>query len=150
VWNLPLRRPLNSDLVEARIREINDALQTIQALTVKDFSRLGLAEKLALRYLAIQLVEAAASICLHILDARFNERAEGLPDCFTRLGEKGILPRELGEKLGAAARLRNLLVHRYWTIDDSRLYADLKSGLSDFEEFIKEVRRILEEDPDDK
>jgi uncharacterized protein YutE (UPF0331/DUF86 family) len=35
--------------------------------------------------------------------------------------EKGIIPYEYAEKLAALASLRNMLVHRYWRVDDARL-----------------------------
>jgi uncharacterized protein YutE (UPF0331/DUF86 family) len=45
--------------------------------------------------------------------------------------------------LASAARLRNLLVHRYWVISDERVYESVKSGLKGFEEFITCVRVFL-------
>ncbi|MEM2127271.1 MAG: HepT-like ribonuclease domain-containing protein [Candidatus Bathyarchaeia archaeon] len=45
-------------------------------------------------------------------------------------------------RLASAARLRNLLVHRYWTIMDERVYESVKKGLKDFEEFISQIRRF--------
>ena len=75
--------------------------------------KLSIYEKISLRYLIIQLVEAAAAICIHILANVFSEKAIGYPDCFSRLGLKGVIPEELARRLVLAARLRNLLIHRY-------------------------------------
>jgi uncharacterized protein YutE (UPF0331/DUF86 family)/predicted nucleotidyltransferase len=97
-------------------------------------------EKLSIRYLTIQLVEAASSFCMHILLNSFNERAEGHSDCFTRLGDKDVISRELAERLSSAARLRNLLVHRYWAIVDEKVYRSVREGLIDF---ISYVRKFL-------
>jgi uncharacterized protein YutE (UPF0331/DUF86 family) len=135
--------PIN-EAVEARIREINDALQLLRDLVAKDFEELTVYERLSLRYLIIQLVEAAASICMRVLLRVYNETVEGFPECFTRLGSKGVLPEALASKLASAARLRNLLVHRYWTIADEKVYESVKKGLKDFEDFITHVRRFLE------
>jgi uncharacterized protein YutE (UPF0331/DUF86 family) len=135
--------PIN-EAVEARIREINDALQLLRDLVAKDFEELTVYERLSLRYLIIQLVEAAASICMRVLLRVYNETVEGFPECFTRLGSKGVLPGALASKLASAARLRNLLVHRYWTIADEKVYESVKKGLKDFEDFITHVRRFLE------
>ncbi|RLE93255.1 MAG: hypothetical protein DRN04_07630 [Thermoprotei archaeon] len=74
------------------IREINDAAQIIREITNKDFGKLSIYEKISLRYLIIQLVEAAAAICIHILANIFSEKAIGYPDCFSRLGLKGVIP----------------------------------------------------------
>lgn len=135
---------VDRDLVEARVREIHDAVRLLEELTARGFEELTLHEKLSMRYLVIQLVEAAASICVHLLAEGFDERAESYPGCFARLGELGIVPRDLAARLAAAARLRNLLVHRYWAIDDRRVYESVREGLRDFEEFAKLVRRVLE------
>jgi len=132
---------VDRDLVEARVREIHDAVRLLEELTARGFEELTLHEKLSMRYLVIQLVEAA--ICVHLLAEGFDERAESYPGCFARLGELGIVPRDLAARLAAAARLRNL-VHRYWAIDDRRVYESVREGLRGFEEFAKLVRRVLE------
>jgi uncharacterized protein YutE (UPF0331/DUF86 family) len=129
--------------INARIREINDALQTLRDILAKRFEELTLYERLSLRYLVIQLVEASASICVRILSSFYNEVAEGFPQCFARLGAKGVLPEDLASRLASAARLRNLLVHRYWAISDERVYESVKNGLRDFEEFVARVRAFL-------
>ncbi|MEM2893433.1 MAG: HepT-like ribonuclease domain-containing protein [Candidatus Bathyarchaeia archaeon] len=51
-------------------------------------------------------------------------------------------PESLTSRLASAARLRKLLVHRYWTIMDERVYESVKKGLKDFEEFISQIRRF--------
>jgi len=129
--------------INARIREINDALQILRDILAKRFEELTLYERLSLRYLVIQLVEASASICVRILSSFYNEVAEGFPQCFARLGAKGVLPEDLASRLASAARLRNLLVHRYWAISDERVYESVKNGLRDFEEFVARVRAFL-------
>ncbi|MCD6443554.1 DUF86 domain-containing protein [Candidatus Bathyarchaeota archaeon] len=35
--------------------------------------------------------------------------------------------------------LRNLLVHRYWTIDDGKVYENIKSDFKCVEELLKKV-----------
>ncbi len=134
---------MNEELIEARVREINDAVQMLRDLVARDFGELTIYEKLSIRYLVIQLVEAASSICMHLLISIFNEKAEGFPDCFTRLGARSVIPSSLAQRLSSAARLRNLLVHRYWTIVDEKVYESVKRGLDDFECFISEVRAFL-------
>jgi uncharacterized protein YutE (UPF0331/DUF86 family) len=78
---------VNEGFIEARVRDINDTIQTLKGLTARGFNELTIYEKLSIRYLTIQLVEAESSICMHILLNSFNEWAEGYSDCFTRLGD---------------------------------------------------------------
>ena len=139
---------VNMDFIEARIEEINDVIQMLRKLAGKEFDELNIYERLSIKYLIIQLVEASASICLHILVNVFGERADGFPECFARLGVNEVIPKELAEKLSAAARLKNLLVHRYWTIDDKKVYESIKVGLMDFERYTSHLRHFLAADPD--
>ncbi len=60
---------------------------------------------------------------------------------FKVLGEKGVLPEELADRLGAAARQRNLLVHLYMEIDDRAVFASLQ-WLDDFRQFAAAVQRL--------
>jgi uncharacterized protein YutE (UPF0331/DUF86 family) len=136
---------LNLDAVEARFREINDALIDLRRLLWKNFEELSVHERMSMRYLVIQLVEAAASISVHLLSRLFDERAEGYAECFRRLGDRKVIGKGLAERLASAARLRNLLVHRYWEIDDRRVYSSIKEGVEDFEVFKKEVRSLVGE-----
>lgn len=136
--------PVNEEYIESRIREINDAIEMLKKIVSKNFPELTEHEKLATRYLIIQLVEAASSICLHILLNMYNEKPEGFPECFTRLAGKGLISKDLAAKLSSAARLRNLIVHRYWIIKDEIVYENVKGGLKDFEDFTLSVRSLLE------
>lgn len=40
--------------------------------------------------------------------------------------------------------MRNLLVDRYWALDDEKIYLSVKEGLEDFRNFAKLARRLLE------
>ena len=55
------------DLIEARIRELNDAMDVLRELATRDFKSLSIYEILSMRYLVIQLVQAAAAICIYIM-----------------------------------------------------------------------------------
>lgn len=142
---MPFKEAFDREAVEARIRDINDALGILKGILSKRFEDLTLYDKLSIRYLVIQLVEASASICVRILLNAYAETPEGFPQCFARLGSKGVLPEDLASRLASAARLRNLLVHRYWAISDEKVYESIKNGLRDFEDFITRVRRFLAE-----
>ncbi len=141
-----MSRYLNVDLIEDRIRDINDSLFALSPIIESDFHDLGTTEHMALRYLIIQLVEAAATICTNMMIVFFNEKPAGFPSCFSRLAQKGMLSTSLGNKFASASRLRNILVHRYWVIDDEKIYELLKSGRQDFLDFIKEIRKILDKE----
>jgi len=39
--------------------------------------------------------------------------------------------------------LRNILVHRYWNIDDARVYVETKANVSDLTTFIDEIEALV-------
>jgi len=89
----------------------------------------------ALRYAVIEAVEAAVQIGL-ILLRETGARPASYGEVFHAWRE-GNHP--AGSRRGHAEvrGLRNLLVHRYWEVDDARLYRELK------EEGLKTLRRFL-------
>lgn len=99
---------------------------------------------LALKHLLLQAIEDASSICAHIL-ARVGGRApSGYAGCFQELGRLGILPPELTERLMSMARFRNLLVHRYWEVDDRRVLSFARRDISDLEGFLRAIGEFLQ------
>ncbi len=90
----------------------------------------------ALRYAVIEAAEPAVQIGL-ILLRETRARPASYSEVFQMLGERGIIPRDLSAAMRRFAGLRNLLVHRYWEVDDARLYRELK------EESLKTLRRFL-------
>ncbi|NHV98870.1 MAG: DUF86 domain-containing protein [Thaumarchaeota archaeon] len=52
---------------------------------------------------------------------------------------------ETARGMAALARLRNLIVHRYWLVNDSRIYREAKaSGMRLISKFVEEVREYVE------
>ena len=92
----------------------------------------------ALRYAVIEAVEAAVQIGL-ILLRETGARPASFGEVFQILGERGIIPRDLAAAMRRFAGLRNLLVHRYWEVDDA-MYRELKEeGLETLRSFLRHV-----------
>jgi uncharacterized protein YutE (UPF0331/DUF86 family) len=81
----------------------------------------------AVRYAVIESVEAAVQAGLIILRGS-GARPGSYCEVFEMLGERGVIPRDLAAAMRRFAGLRNLLVHRYWEVDDARLYRELREG----------------------
>lgn len=88
-------------------------------------------------------MEAAAAICNHLCADR-GHAPDSYPGCFEPLGQLGLLPGELARRLAAMAGLRNLLVHAYGRVDDSRLHRILREDLGDLEAFLDAVAQVVE------
>lgn len=60
-----------------------------------------------------------------------------------RLEEKGILSRELKDKIRRMKGFRNIVVHRYGKIDDEIAYEILRNELDDFHQFTEAIEDFL-------
>ncbi len=85
-----------------------------------------------------------ANMCNHILTRMTSQVPKGYPDCFEKLYQAKIITKELGEKLGRAARLRNIMIHKYWEIDDRKVFKSAKENIGDFEEFLRQINKFIE------
>jgi uncharacterized protein YutE (UPF0331/DUF86 family) len=101
----------------------------------------------ALRYLIIQAVEAMADLCQHILAGVQRIPCAGYIDCLTKAGEQGIISLALSQRLCRLAALRNMLVHRYWTVDDASLYVETRANQSDLRTFGQEIEAFVQQLP---
>jgi len=136
---------IDVDLVNRRLAEIKQLLGEL-----RDIVRLGLEKFLsdsyvrdAAKYRLIVAIEAAISVCNHIVVRVVKEIPSSYSDCFIILGKRGIISQDLAEKLADMARFRNMLVHIYWKVDDKKVYEIMKKDISDLEEFIEEVKKYV-------
>lgn len=61
-----------------------------------------------------------------------------------KLVNDGIVPEKLGDRLKDMISFRNLIVHRYGSIDDAKAYNHLKEGKKDFYRFVETINSFLE------
>jgi uncharacterized protein YutE (UPF0331/DUF86 family) len=97
----------------------------------------------SVRYLIIQAVEALTDLRQHMLARTRGIPCDGYIDCIVQAGEHGIISVALAERLRRLAALRNILVHRYWNIDDARVYIETKANVSDLTAFIDEIEALV-------
>lgn len=130
--------PVNKDHLKQRINEVLEAKSELKRLTSKPYAKLSLEEKYAIRYHIIVLAEALGSICIHIAIEDFKREPQSYSECFKIMKEKGIC--DCAKDLIAITRLRNLLTHRYWTIDDDQVYDSIKKDFKCVDKFLRSVR----------
>ncbi len=136
--NIEKIKTLEKDLLDT-ISEIKSLIALEEEAFLKDRKNIY-----TLRYLLIEAVEAMANICNHILTRLKGEVPKGYPDCFEKLSDAEIIAKELGNKLRKVASLRNIIIHKYWEIDDRKVFNSAKANINDFEEFLKQINEILE------
>jgi len=135
--NIEKIKTLEKDLLNT-VSEIKSIIIMNEEVFVKEPK-----EIYALRYLLIEAVEAMANICNHILTRVTSQVPKGYPDCFEKLSEARIITKELGEKLRKVASLRNILIHKYWEIDDQKIFRSAKENIEHFEQYLREINKFI-------
>ena len=129
--------PVDSDIVRYRVSDVRLVMSELSRLTSKPFEDLSIDERYSIRYNIIVLVEALVSLCTHIAinDYGVTPRSyrEAVVFVSERLGVKCV------SDLEALVALRNLLVHRYWVIDDRKIYENIKGDFNCVEELLRKI-----------
>jgi uncharacterized protein YutE (UPF0331/DUF86 family) len=60
------------------------------------------------------------------------------------LGDKGVVPPDLGQQLQSMAGMRNVLVHLYWDVDHAKLYQAVTKELDRFRQCVEHIFRYLD------
>jgi len=93
-------------------------------------------------------LELAIQICIDVGAHLVSELSAAPPSdyagIFKSLADGGHIDPGLGIRLAQAARQRNLLVHLYLELDDSRVFASL-GHLDDLRAFAATVQRLVAE-----
>ncbi|MGA7827571.1 MAG: DUF86 domain-containing protein [Geobacteraceae bacterium] len=85
------------------------------------------------------LVMTASDIAFHLLFTKDEPMPGSYRAAFLRLGEMGLVSRELSRNLALGAGLRNILAHDYEDIDYVLLHASIPQIVEDITAFIQEV-----------
>ncbi|ACI22109.1 MULTISPECIES: type VII toxin-antitoxin system HepT family RNase toxin [Thermodesulfovibrio] len=125
------------------IYEIKENTDDIKSI-LEDFSPEEiLNNKRILKALKFSLVEIAESISLtiqHILAKNYGIPVKGYIDTIKKAREKNIIDESIYVSLKPFFDFRNILIHRYWQIDDSLLLKNVKENLESFYQFIETIR----------
>jgi len=125
--------------LEKYLRELDEYLPEEE----EDYLRDGLRKRACER--AFQL---ASENLLDICNLIISEKGFGIPtdskDCVRKLAENGVIPVSLSSRLEELVGFRNLLVHQYGHVDDSRAFSYLHLESKDFYEFIEIIDKYIE------
>lgn len=143
-------REINTEKIKTLGKDLLDTVSEIKSITTIE-EEVFIKERkniYSLRYLLISAVEAMATICNHILTRVTGQVPKGYPDCFEKLSEAKIITKELGDKLKKVASLRNILIHKYWEIDDRKVLKSAKENIRDLEEFSRQINELIKKSLD--
>ncbi len=133
--------PIDKEVVENRLREVLEAINELKRLASKPYTSLSVDEKYSMRYNIIVLVEALVALSIHIARNMYNYKPRSYVDAIRYVGEK-IRFSHLDD-LVALIRLRNILIHRYWNVDDRKIYDFIKQDFKYVEEFLDAIKKLI-------
>jgi uncharacterized protein YutE (UPF0331/DUF86 family) len=131
---------VDPERLSALLLRLAEERRELQGLAELD-ERIGLDtnELAAAKYRFIVATEVCIDIGQHIISSEGLKVADSYAHVFDVLCEGGFLPGDLAGDLHNMAGFRNLLVHGYAVVDDSRVREILRTRLGDFEAF----RRVI-------
>mgnify|MGYP000079445860 CR=1 FL=1 len=133
---------VNRNYIEKTINEITSTITEVLSLTSKPFEELSKSELMALRYYLIVISEALSSLALHIVRRALNTSPSTPIEAFRILRNSNLITSSELDDIASLMRLRNLLVHRYWVIDDKIIYDNIKK---DFKKILSAVKKIAKQ-----
>jgi len=133
--------PIDEDILRSKISEINFAISELLRLTSKPFVQLSIDEKYSIRYNLIILVESLVSLCMHIAVEAYAKTPLSYREAVKFVTER--LSVSCTRDLEALVGLRNILVHRYWTVMDEKVYESIKNDFKCIHELIGKVREVF-------
>lgn len=127
----------------SRLRSYLEELKNAEDIDWKKYQSDLRAKAFVERYLHLA-VEEVMDIANHLVSFYKWREPTGFRDLFLILKEHGIISEEYLPTFQNMASFRNMLVHRYETIDDELVFGIFKKRLDDFELFISLVVNWVE------
>jgi len=90
-----------------------------------------------MRYNVVVLVESLVSLCMHVAVEAYAMTPASYREAVRVVAERlGVS--HVGE-LESLVGLRNILIHRYWTVEDEKVYETAKANFECVEELVSRV-----------
>lgn len=140
-----MSRKVNLELVRNRAREIRESTEKIRTYAAQTDAEFFADERnlYTVMHLLLICIEAVASICNHLMAKTAQKAPASYGECFEGLRDLDILDDALVNRLIQMARFRNILVHRYWEIDQERVVQYTRNNLDDFDEYLRKIGQFV-------
>lgn len=122
-----------------------EKLKSISLLSWPGYRRESDYEVLTERYLE-RIIGRMIDINFHLIVESGYSAPEDYFSSFKILGELKIIPLDLAKNLSRLAGLRNRLAHEYDTIDERKIYNELKKILKELPIYLKAVNKFSDKD----
>lgn len=136
---------INREKIEQNLKDLLEAYNVIDHLTTSPLEKIlqDIEQRWTLRYALILSVEAISTILTHILSKVYGVSCESYRDCIEKAMKKGIISEDVGIPIKGLVSLRNLLIHRYWEINDAKIYQETNKNKKALQNFIEKIKEFL-------
>jgi uncharacterized protein YutE (UPF0331/DUF86 family) len=134
---------LRTDSIRERLLKLEEAASGLERIAAARSVAADLRDDWAIERGLQVGAEAVLDIGNHLLTAHFGISARDYEDIITRLGDIGVLPAEVRDRLRGLGGFRNILVHGYLSLDRARVAKFAEHAPSDFREFAAAIRAWL-------
>ena len=138
---------IDKELIHGKIDIIERDITFLSSYKEKDEGEIlsNYKEIQAIKYSLFEIIEASIDIASHIISTKGLQRAESYAEMFEILGKNDLIETQLSKELSNMARFRNVLVHGYAKIDNSKVLVFIKEKLLDVENYIKVIIELIKE-----
>ena len=139
---------IDSEVVDARLRDLSHRLQRVAAKKPASLKLLAASEDLQdilARNLTLA-IQAALDIAYHLCAAHEVVPATS-GDAFVQLAARGLIERDLADRLVRAVGFRNVLVHEYTEVDWKIVMRVMRTDVRYLASFGRVVVTLLDNDP---
>lgn len=136
---------VDADSVGARLDRLEAIIEALDRVRARGLDAYLNHEdvRLATERRLITALQICIDVSAHVITELPVEPPTDYGGLLRALGTASVLEPALAERLAAAARLRNLLVHVYLDVDDERVFEAL-DHLDDLRAFAGAVQRLLD------
>jgi uncharacterized protein YutE (UPF0331/DUF86 family) len=126
------------DVIAANLKALGQIAVLTEAEYTGDFFKMKATERLLQ-----ELIEAAIDVNTHLIVQTGHAAPDDYYDSFVQVGELGLIPKDLSQKLAPSAGLRNRLVHEYDLLDQPLLLQAVRQATEMYPLYVKEVFKYL-------
>jgi uncharacterized protein YutE (UPF0331/DUF86 family) len=138
---------VDEEIVTVKLRQINEYTNDLKE--IRGFSREEYLEEMitqrAVERTLMNLVQACIDLAQHVRATQELSHGGTAKEEFEALGSADIISDTLQEKMKEAAGFRNVLAHRYGSVDHELVYDVLHNDLHWFEQFQQEIARWFQQ-----
>lgn len=134
-------RPIEWRSVNAKLRELSNLLDELDAMGPVDIDRLhgDRVTELAIERILTLLVELSFSCNSHVATRILRRIPDSYAESFDLAARAGMISSELAGRLRPSAKMRDVLVHAYLEVDREQVAAAVPLAIAQYREYVRQV-----------